>query len=82
MRDPATEWREWQKGGRNIEREWTPVYRFERGLSEEQACYYQHAFRVIEDFAEAGSFPGGYTRASCGITRLPPACPASTRAPT
>ena len=54
----------------------------ERGLSEEQARYYQHAFRIIEDFAEAGSFPGGYTRAPRRRSSAPPACLASTRAPT
>ncbi len=26
--------------------------------------YYQHAFAALDEFAQAGSFPGGYTRST------------------
>jgi hypothetical protein len=76
-RDPEADWREWQYeeggpstgSGRNyIARQWVPVYRF--SLDEERARYYQHAFQVLDAFAEAGSFPGGYTRSTAKKLRL------------
>ncbi len=62
MRDPESGWRGWQKDGHEIVRAWAPAYRFD--LPDERARYYQHAFRVLDRFAHAGSFPGGYTRST------------------
>jgi hypothetical protein len=42
--------------------EWTPVYRL--SLDDAKARYYQHAFEVLGEFANAKSFPGGYTRST------------------
>jgi hypothetical protein len=63
-RDPESEWREWQyeEGSTHIAREWVPVYQF--AMDEAKARYYQHALPVRDDFAEAGGFPGGYTRST------------------
>jgi hypothetical protein len=63
-RDPESEWRDWQyeEDGTHIVREWVPVYRF--AMDEAKARYYQHALPVRGDFAEAGGFPGGYTRST------------------
>jgi hypothetical protein len=69
LRDPDDEWRSWQyeengpstgSGRGYIARRWVPVYRLE--MEEAKARYYQHALRVLDQFTEAKSFPGGYTR--------------------
>ncbi len=62
LRDPDADWQEWQyeEGENRIARQWAPVYRLP--LSDEKARYYQHAFQVLGEFANAKSFPGGYTR--------------------
>jgi hypothetical protein len=49
-----------------------PVYRLQ--LDEAKARYYQHAFQVLGEFANAKSFPGGYTRSTMKklqATRVP-----------
>jgi hypothetical protein len=63
LRDPEQEWQEWQyeEGGNYIKRKWTPVYRF-RKMDEDKARYYQFALPVRDEFTNAGSLPGGYTR--------------------
>jgi hypothetical protein len=63
-RDPESEWRDWQyeEGSTYIAREWVSVYRF--AMDAAKARYYQHALPVRDDFAEAGGFPGGYTRST------------------
>jgi uncharacterized coiled-coil protein SlyX len=64
LRDPADGWRSWQyeEDGRAIARVWVPVYRLP--LGEAQGRYYQIAFRVLDEFAHAKSFPGGRTRST------------------
>jgi hypothetical protein len=74
LRDPADEWRSWQyeDDGRSIARVWVPVYRLP--LDEAQGRYYQYAFRVLEEFTHAKSFPGGRTRTTfkkLQLTRVP-----------
>jgi hypothetical protein len=74
LHDPADEWRSWQyeEDGRAIARVWVPVYRLP--LSEAQGRYYQAAFRVLDEFAHAKSFPGGRTRRThkkLQLTRVP-----------
>ena len=61
-RDPDDDWRSWQyeEGGNRIARQWAPAYRLP--LDDDKARYYQHAFQVLDEFANAKSFPGGYTR--------------------
>jgi hypothetical protein len=77
LRDPDDEWRSWQyeengpstgSGRGYIARRWVPVYRLE--MEEAKARYYQHAFLVLDQFAEARSFPGGYTRTALKKLRL------------
>jgi hypothetical protein len=78
LRDPADEWHSWQyeddaRGhASSIARVWVPVYRLP--LSEAQGRYYQYAFRVLDEFAHAKSFPGGRTRSThkkLQLTRVP-----------
>jgi hypothetical protein len=74
LRDPADEWRAWQyeEDGRSIARVWVPVYRLP--LNEAEGRYYQAAFRVLDEFAHATSFPGGRTRSTykkLQLTRVP-----------
>jgi hypothetical protein len=83
-RDPEDGWRSWQyeERGNQIARAWVPVYRLP--LSEEKARYYQHALQVLGEFAEAGSFPGGYTRSTMKklqLTRVPAFDPEADLAP-
>ena len=70
QRDPDAAWRAWQydEGGHQIARRWVGAYRFT--LDAVKARYYQHAFRVLDAFAEAGSFPGGYTRSTAKKLQL------------
>jgi hypothetical protein len=44
------------------------AYRFV--MTAEKARYYRHALPVRGEFAEAGSFPGGYTRSTAKKLRL------------
>ncbi len=69
-RDPESDWRAWQyeEGGCAIARQWVPAYHFT--LDDAKARYYQHAFAVRDEFAKAGSFPGGYTRSTAKKLRL------------
>jgi hypothetical protein len=62
LRDPDADWQEWQyeDNGNYIARQWVPAYCLP--LSDEKARYYQHAFQVLDEFANAKSLPGGYTR--------------------
>jgi hypothetical protein len=78
LRDPADGWRSWQyeadaRGhAGSIAREWVPVYRLP--LDEAQGRYYQAAFRVLDEFVHAKSFPGGRTRTTfkkLQLTRVP-----------
>lgn len=70
-RDPASDWRAWQyeagEGGA-IAREWATAYRFH--VDEKKARYYRHALPARDAFAEAGSFPGGYTRSTAKKLQL------------
>ncbi|MFQ5857384.1 MAG: Eco57I restriction-modification methylase domain-containing protein [Anaerolineae bacterium] len=73
-RDPNDDWQSWQYAddGNTIAREWVPAYRLP--LSPEKARYYRHAFQVLAQFANAKSFPGGYTRTTMKklqLTRVP-----------
>jgi hypothetical protein len=72
-RDPEAGWQEWRyESEHRIARGWVPVYRL--SLSDAKACYFQHAFDVLDEFAEAKSFPGGYTRSTAKklqLTRVP-----------
>ncbi|MFP4394046.1 MAG: Eco57I restriction-modification methylase domain-containing protein [Anaerolineales bacterium] len=73
-RDPDTGWREWQHEGDGhlIARAWMAAYRFP--LPEKQARYYQIALPVRDEFTNAASFPGGYTRSTAkklALTRVP-----------
>jgi hypothetical protein len=65
LRDPKAGWQEWQyeERGNYIKRQWTPVYRF-RKMDEDKARYYQFALPVRDEFTNAGSLPGGYTRST------------------
>jgi hypothetical protein len=68
LRDPDDGWQSWQydESGHHIARRWVPVYRLP--LSEAKARYYRHAFQVLDAFANARPFPGGYTRTT--LTKL------------
>jgi hypothetical protein len=68
-RDPEAGWEEWlYESEHSIARKWVPAYRLL--LDDEKARYYQHAFEVLDEFAEAKSFPGGYTRSTEKKLRL------------
>ena len=84
QRDPEDEWQSWQydEGGNQIARAWVPAYRLP--LSPTKARYYQHALPVLDQFAEARSFPGGYTRSTAKklqLTRVPAFDPDADLAP-
>ena len=73
-RDPDAGWREWQYEGDGhlIARAWMAAYSFP--LPEKQARYYQIALPVRDEFTNAASFPGGYTRSTAkklALTRVP-----------
>ena len=84
QRDPEDGWRSWQydEGGNQIARAWVPAYRLP--LSPTKARYYQQALPVLSEFAEARSFPGGYTRSTAKklqLTRVPAFDPDADLAP-
>ncbi len=70
LRDAGANWGAWQyeEDGNSIARVWAPAYRFR--LDEKKARYYQHAFGVLDEFANARSFPGGYTRTTAKKLQL------------
>ncbi len=74
LRDPDDGWQSWQyeEDGRLIARVWVPVYQLP--LDKAQGRYYQVAFRVLDEFVHAKSFPGGRTRTTrkkLQLTRVP-----------
>lgn len=73
-RDPEAGWREWQYEGDGhlVARTWVPAYRFP--LPEKQAHYYHIALPMRDEFTNAPSFPGGYTRSTAkklALARIP-----------
>jgi hypothetical protein len=62
FRDPEEGWQEWikEEDGYSIKRRWVPAYRLP--LDEEKARFYRYALPRLQDFDNARSFPGGYTR--------------------
>jgi hypothetical protein len=74
FRDPEQGWQDWVKeeGGRLIKRQWVPAYRLR--LSEEKARFYRYALPRLQEFDNASSFPGGYTRSTLKklhLTKVP-----------
>lgn len=69
-RDPETDWEEWikEEDGRAIAREW--VRAFKLPMDKQKARYYQHAFRVLEEFSNFTSYAGGKTRSTLKKLRL------------
>ena len=64
FRDPEQGWQEWikEEDGYMIKRRWVPAYRLK--MSEEKARFYHYALPRLQDFDNARSFPGGYTRST------------------
>jgi hypothetical protein len=64
FRDPEQGWQDWVKeeDGYSIKRRWMPAYRLP--LDEEKARFYRYALPRLQDFDNARSFPGGYTRST------------------
>ena len=64
FRDPERGWKKHLKeeDGYSIKRRWVPAYRLR--MSEEKARFYRYALPSLEDFDNARSFPGGYTRST------------------
>jgi hypothetical protein len=62
FRDSEQGWQAWikEEDGYSIKRRWVPAYRLK--ISEEKARFYRYALPRLEDFDNARSFPGGYTR--------------------
>jgi hypothetical protein len=74
FRDPEQGWREHVKeeDGRLIKRQWVPAYRLR--MSEEKARFYRYALPRLQEFDNASSFPGGFTRSTLKklhLTKVP-----------
>jgi hypothetical protein len=74
FRDPEQGWRDWikEEDGRLIKRQWVPAYRLR--MSEEKARFYRYALPRLQEFDNASSFPGGYTRSTLKklhLTKVP-----------
>ena len=74
FRDPDQGWQDWikEEDGHMIKRRWAPAHRLQ--LSEEKARFYRYALPRLQDFENAGSFPGGYTRSTLKklhLTKVP-----------
>ncbi len=74
FRDPEQGWKEHVKeeDGYMIKRQWVPAYRLR--MSEEKARFYRYALPRLQDFDNASSFPGGYTRSTLKklhLTKVP-----------
>jgi hypothetical protein len=74
FRDPEKGWQDWVKeeDRHMIKRQWVPAYRLQ--LSEEKARFYRYALPRLQDFDNASSFPGGYTRSTLKklhLTKVP-----------
>jgi hypothetical protein len=74
FRDPEQGWRDWikEEDGRLIKRQWVPAYRLR--MSEEKARFYRYALPRLQDFDNASSFPGGFTRSTLKklhLTKVP-----------
>jgi hypothetical protein len=70
LRDPDYGWKDWVKeeDEHTIKRQWMSIYRLH--MSEEKARFYRYALPRLQDFANARSFPGGYTRSTLKKLRL------------
>jgi hypothetical protein len=74
FRDPEQGWRDWikEEDGYMIKRQWVPAYQLR--MSEEKARFYRYALPRLQDFDNASSFPGGYTRSTLKklhLTKVP-----------
>ena len=74
FRDPEQDWQEWikEEDGYMIKRRWVPAYRLR--MSDEKARFYRYVLPRLQDFDNARSFPGGYTRSTLKkihLTRVP-----------
>jgi hypothetical protein len=74
FRDPDQGWQEWikEEDGYSIKRQWVPAYRLR--MSEEKARFYHYALPRLQEFDNASSFPGGFTRSTLKklhLTKVP-----------
>ncbi|MFW6116815.1 MAG: Eco57I restriction-modification methylase domain-containing protein, partial [bacterium] len=74
LRDPDQGWQDWikEEDSHMIKRRWVPAYRLQ--MNEEKARFYRYALPRLQDFDNASSFPGGYTRTTLKklhLTKVP-----------